>query len=333
MNPNTSCEILLNNLRKSNLTFMLQETPYSMYLTIRKKFTKKTVESSLAGNHLFSKAEATKEHDNLKAELEKSKMKSKKIEETNQILENKIKGAEVEFDTITDKLKKALDEKQGEIKVLKEVIKNSNSEKSNIRDELNQSKKVIKKKDKDIYSLERKVENINENVKSLKDNNYGLKNEKSKLEKAIKNMEKKSLRATKNLFETQNAGNNNNAPDYLATATSSNENAFESSPTTAASSPTVINTPTSKSSTLEDGTCFLLPISRSALTTSDPNNPTSTINKPSSTKPPSTKLEKHASSASKADIDKIMEEVNNNEKISKQEKSFLEAFRNILYGD
>ena len=189
MDPNTSCEILLNNLRKSNLTFVLQETPYSLYLTIRKKFIKKFAEPSLTENR---KTEASNENETLKAELVQAKLTCKKLKETNKVLENKIKSTEVELVTIREKQKKALDVKQDEIKVLKDVIKNSNTEKSSIRDELSQSKKVVKKKEKEIYSLERKVENMIENVKGLKESIYGLKNEKSKLEKSIKNIEKKS---------------------------------------------------------------------------------------------------------------------------------------------
>ena len=39
-NPHDTCAEIINNLRISGLTYTLNETPYSVYLTLRKKFTK-----------------------------------------------------------------------------------------------------------------------------------------------------------------------------------------------------------------------------------------------------------------------------------------------------
>ena len=57
-NPHTTCSQLLDNLRSSGLTFTLNETPYSVYLTVRKKFTKEYSPSNHAppiGEHEASK--------------------------------------------------------------------------------------------------------------------------------------------------------------------------------------------------------------------------------------------------------------------------------------
>ena len=40
VNPHNTCANILNTLRSSGLTYTLNETPYSVYLTVRKKFTK-----------------------------------------------------------------------------------------------------------------------------------------------------------------------------------------------------------------------------------------------------------------------------------------------------
>ena len=40
VNPHNTCAHILNTLRSSGLTYTLNETPYSVYLTVRKKFTK-----------------------------------------------------------------------------------------------------------------------------------------------------------------------------------------------------------------------------------------------------------------------------------------------------
>ena len=39
-NPHTTCANILDTLRSSGLTYTLNETPYSVYLTVRKKFIK-----------------------------------------------------------------------------------------------------------------------------------------------------------------------------------------------------------------------------------------------------------------------------------------------------
>ena len=40
INPHNTCANILDTLRSSGLTYTLNETPYSVYLTVRKKFTK-----------------------------------------------------------------------------------------------------------------------------------------------------------------------------------------------------------------------------------------------------------------------------------------------------
>ena len=39
-NPHDTCAQIINTLRISGLTYTLNETPYSVYLTLRKKFIK-----------------------------------------------------------------------------------------------------------------------------------------------------------------------------------------------------------------------------------------------------------------------------------------------------
>ena len=40
INPHVSCAKVLDTLKYSGLTYTLNETPYSVYLTVRKKYTK-----------------------------------------------------------------------------------------------------------------------------------------------------------------------------------------------------------------------------------------------------------------------------------------------------
>ena len=172
-----------------------------------------------------------------------------------------------------------------------------------------------------------------ENVKTLKENNYGLKNEKSKLEKAMKRMEKKSLKATKSPIETtKEVVHKNNLGSSVAAATSSSEPIFETSPSTRDIKPSDISTftPSKSSSSDLENSSLELPGFVSATTKPDMSKPTQV----NSTKPDRDhSFVRPTSKAEKVNIDQIMEDVNNNEKITEQEKSFLVAFRNILFED
>ena len=46
LTPSDSCDKILKEVRASNLHFLVQESPFSIYLTIRKKFTKNITQSS-----------------------------------------------------------------------------------------------------------------------------------------------------------------------------------------------------------------------------------------------------------------------------------------------
>ena len=50
INPHNTCAKILDTLRSSGLTYTLNETPYSVYLTVRKKYTKEYTPSQHTNN-------------------------------------------------------------------------------------------------------------------------------------------------------------------------------------------------------------------------------------------------------------------------------------------
>ena len=65
--PQESCQEVLQTLRSSNLIFMVQESPYSAYITIRKRFRKDAQQSSQETFRKVYEAEVLKQDlDNLK---------------------------------------------------------------------------------------------------------------------------------------------------------------------------------------------------------------------------------------------------------------------------
>ena len=80
-NPHDTCAHIINTLRISGLTYTLNETPYSVYLTLRKKFIKEYTPLSqpltdapynAQKPHTESKVDKIKEHEDEIAQLQEA---------------------------------------------------------------------------------------------------------------------------------------------------------------------------------------------------------------------------------------------------------------------
>ena len=99
--PNEACESILSELRNSGLNFVLQETPYSAYITIRKKF-RRGFQDSLDQTDIHVKhSTKTKEFEandlKLKVECEELVNKMETTRSENIILQNRLAKAEEEM--------------------------------------------------------------------------------------------------------------------------------------------------------------------------------------------------------------------------------------------
>ena len=79
INPHDTCAQIINTLRISGLTYTLNETPYSVYLTLRKKFIKEYIpqsqpltQASQSHNTQESKVDKTKEYEDQIAQLQEA---------------------------------------------------------------------------------------------------------------------------------------------------------------------------------------------------------------------------------------------------------------------
>ena len=97
MSPNAqeSCNNILQHIRSSNVNFVIQETPYSLFLTIRKSFQKKTFYNFPKPEHHSAdnvedlrtvELEATLEY--LQAENKDLKLKNEHLARANDVLNN-----------------------------------------------------------------------------------------------------------------------------------------------------------------------------------------------------------------------------------------------------
>ena len=77
-NPHDTCAQILNTLRISGLTYTLNETPYSVYLTLRKKFLKEYTPQPSTRLHITQKhlndqkVDKTSEYENTISKLQEA---------------------------------------------------------------------------------------------------------------------------------------------------------------------------------------------------------------------------------------------------------------------
>ena len=70
-NPHDTCAQIINTLRTSGLTYSLKETPYSVYLTLRKKFIKEYTPQPLTQLHR-AQVDKASEYENTISKLQEA---------------------------------------------------------------------------------------------------------------------------------------------------------------------------------------------------------------------------------------------------------------------
>ena len=187
-----TCENVLSVLKNSGLNFIIQETPFSAYLTIRKKFCKdfknnNTVVEDIQNEQI--KKQVTKlENENgyLKNELEKTLIKVDTVVNENQVLQQRLKNAE------KDMLKHFTDSKLSEARLaqeisgLKQTNKKSKEHISELSAEISKEEKKVKALEKTITKLEAKIRSVTEQLETCRSDKNNNKKEYEKLIKEVK---------------------------------------------------------------------------------------------------------------------------------------------------
>ena len=192
--PEDQCQRVLAEIRSSNLHYLVQESPFSMYITLRKKLTKsfprsdqKSQTSASEMKDLEDKMNKLKTMKNsLEEQLKKKELDCEASKDMVKLFEEKLEKAESEFLKQCKHSKEIKDENASETKLLKVSIKNSNEEIKKLKKDLSEANKVIKTKEKNIYNLEQNLESTQGKNKILKDENNKFKFDKKKAEKKEK---------------------------------------------------------------------------------------------------------------------------------------------------
>jgi myosin heavy subunit len=182
--PQDCCDKILTEIRTSNLHFMVQESPYSVYLTLRKKFTQSVPQ-------VLKSMITSDENNSLKTKLTEALRELAEAKDNIEVLESKLVSSETELFRESNSFEMQREKLRDENKLLKESISKSHSEESKQNRAFNDVSKTIKVKEKEIYNLQNRLENFSDTNKKLKENLSELKKEKKKTEKALATLEKK----------------------------------------------------------------------------------------------------------------------------------------------
>ena len=199
----TSCDFVLKSVRNSYLNYNVQETPYSLYLTIRKSFADNKISPALdqTQNHLKSDIEDRKLLE-LERKIEKLEIMLKASEDSNLILKFKYE------DALSD-----CEQSYGKIKILENKVvsveqeKGEKDNKSEAARQTQEKDKIIKELKNDKTKLETELEDVEQNrkvlnklVKSKEKENYDLRKENLKVLENLEEVKAKlaNLTATVN---------------------------------------------------------------------------------------------------------------------------------------
>ena len=119
--PEDSCQNVLNVLRSSQLNFMIQESPYSCFITVRKRYKK---DSSVNHGHLSHKSNEVL----LKEKILHLEASVKSLSEDNVDLEVEVKEKQERF----EKLEQANEELEVMNKRMKAKIENLTKVNANV---------------------------------------------------------------------------------------------------------------------------------------------------------------------------------------------------------
>lgn len=225
------CDIVRNSVHKSSLNYNLQETPWSIYITIRKSFAKKKVlhepddqAVSLAPGQPLHLLPDHSLHQDVENQLQNLKIKLKKSEDANNILtlryeeavqeceenhfkieqlENKVKICEKVFEK-EEELEKSVEIAFDEIKLKDRTIEQLQKDKSALENEKEledkkwkDAKKALNAKEKEISALLGKNSDI---TKKLSEVQCDLSTLTNKVNKDKKDDEKKQKKDKKKDF-------------------------------------------------------------------------------------------------------------------------------------
>ena len=180
--PQKSCNTILENVRSSKLNFSIQETPYSLFLTIRKSFTKNFLNHQ-PEPHLDSRTKVLdiKKISDLEAELDILKTENRNL---------KLKNEHLEKGNVA--LANNYEEEVSECEAIKEELVDTTAQLENWKTNCKNMEANLKNIEKKSKQLEEKHTKTCNEVKKIKCEKEDLIKENNKISINLKTVKKEA---------------------------------------------------------------------------------------------------------------------------------------------
>ena len=151
-----TCSKVLNTIKTSQLDFYLQETPYSAFITIRKKYVKSFKSDTVNVETENGIEELKRENENLRNYVKEKTAELETYQDTVLVLEEKLEKAEKDMLKHFDNSKIQKSKHSDEVNLLKSIKQKDNDTISVLTSNLSRNKTEIKSLHKEVYNLEKK---------------------------------------------------------------------------------------------------------------------------------------------------------------------------------
>ena len=217
-----ACDALLLVIKASQLDFIIQETPYSSFITIRKKFQKgfnpSEVTKSITAKGKDQKLEeANLENRKLREVIKECEAQLESVKEDSIILQAKLGKAEKDIVKLKEENIKEKERFVEEVSILKNQIKGKSDEILLHKADAMKVGKTVESLEKEVHNYEKKIVDMETKIETINASKAEIKKERDKLLKDVKNLSKnyKKSHILKNLATqteavSQDESENNN---------------------------------------------------------------------------------------------------------------------------
>jgi chromosome segregation ATPase len=198
----SSCDLIVNSIRNSFLNYSLHETPYSIYLTIRKSFVKNSAALNLSSSDPSLESVCSNQDAsfllNLLRKAEKSENALKRnyedaLEESEEA-HKKIKDLEALVEQFRSKsLESQLKQKEKTIELLQSEKVTNETNLEVAEKNCKTVKKKIKEKEKEVFDLKKENARVTNALELLKSDLVKVNKEKKIEDKKLRKKEKKEI--------------------------------------------------------------------------------------------------------------------------------------------
>ena len=215
--PQKSSDIILKHIKTSNLHFIVNETSYSLYVTIRKKFLITPFAFTTPNQQqVLLDRNPQEENSSLRENIHRL---VKELLEAREILDTtsyKLPKANLQISELMSRntcLEKESRTKSEKIQILAVDNKRLDDQLSKCKNEVSTVKKVLKIKEKEFHNSQTKIDNLEDTLAKNKVEKTELVREVSNLKKSVKSFDKKTRKINNNNKVSELTKNQKKVPE------------------------------------------------------------------------------------------------------------------------